>query len=140
MKHQVSPTEAEQLVINAVNKDRANKLGVRTITHDIAASSGVHLPRDFVSNIMHLHFPDGFLLRDPTLKTIKQVQKAPLGIHGRWSADGHDKLYRIGFPIWAVVDDATGKWLGAWVVPSNHNANIVAYLFLCLVEKYGGMF
>ena len=28
--------------------------------------------------------------------------------------DGHDILYRIGFPIWAIVNDDsdTGKWLG----------------------------
>ncbi len=65
--------------------------------------------------------------------------KVPIGIHDRWSADGHDKLNHIGFPIWAIVDDATGKWLGAWVVPSNRTALIVAYLFLCTVERYGGM-
>ncbi|KAK7434314.1 hypothetical protein VKT23_020264 [Stygiomarasmius scandens] len=51
----------------------------------------------------------------------------------------HDKLYSIGFPIWAVVDDATGKYLDAWVVPSNRLATIVAYCFLSLVVKYGGI-
>ena len=24
---------------------------------------------------------------------------------------GHDKLYDFGFPIWAIVDNATSKWL-----------------------------
>ena len=38
-----------------------------------------------------------------------------------------------------MVDDATGKWLGAWAVPSNRMGEIVAYLFLSLVEKFGGM-
>ena len=52
--------------------------------------------------------------------------------------DGHDKLYKIGFPIWAIVDDATSKWLGAWVVPSNRMGNVIAYLWLCAVQKYGG--
>ena len=39
-------------------------------------------------------------------KRIHCVKKYPIGIHQRWSADGHDKLYKIGFPIWAIVDDA----------------------------------
>ena len=41
---------------------------------------------------------------------------------------GHDKLYNIvGFPIWAVFDYATSKWLGAssWVVPSNRMRNVI---------------
>ncbi|KAF8224364.1 hypothetical protein L208DRAFT_1381107 [Tricholoma matsutake] len=49
-------------------------------------------------------------------------------------SDGHDK---IGFPVWAVVDDATGKWLDdAYVVPNNWLGEVIGYLFLCLVEKY----
>ena len=30
------------------------------------------------------------------------------------------------------------KWLGAWVVPSNRMGNVIAYLWLCAVQKYGG--
>jgi hypothetical protein len=84
--------------------------------------------RAFVSKVMHAHDSDTFL-----------VKKFPIGIHQRWAADGHDKLYKIGFPIWAIVDDATGKWLDAWVVPSNRTGNIIAYLWLCTVQTYGGM-
>ncbi|KAI0694409.1 hypothetical protein BC835DRAFT_1218090, partial [Cytidiella melzeri] len=40
---------------------------------------------------------------------------------------------------WAVVDDATGKRLGGWVVPSNWMGYIVVYCFLCLIETYGGI-
>lgn len=87
---------------------------------------------------MHAHSPEGFGLREPTAKTIYRSKKQPVGIHERWSGDGHDKLYKIGFPIWAVVDDAVGYRLGAWVVPSNRMGHIVAYLFLCLVEEYEG--
>jgi hypothetical protein len=87
---------------------------------------------------MHTHDSDAFAAREPTAKRIFRVKKYPIGIHARWAADGHDKLYKIGFPIWAIVDDATGKWLGAWVVPSNRTGNIIAYLWLCAVEKYGG--
>ena len=87
---------------------------------------------------MHAHDDDGFKHRDPTSKKVLRFPKVPIGIHERWAGDGHDKLYKIGFPIWAIVDDATGKWLGAWVVPSNRMGEIVAYLFLCCVEEYGG--
>jgi hypothetical protein len=77
-----------------------------------------------------MHDSDGFKLRDPTTKKIFHIQKAPIGVHEWWAGNGHDKLYRIGFPVWAIVDDATGKWLGAWVVPSNQMGDIVGYLFL----------
>jgi hypothetical protein len=87
---------------------------------------------------MHIHDDDAFRARDPTAKRIIRFAKVPVGIHERWAGDGHDKLYKIGFPIWAIVDDATGKWLGAWVVPSNRMGDIVAYLFLCCVELFGG--
>ena len=87
---------------------------------------------------MHIHDNDAFNEREPTTKRVFRVPKHPIGIHERWSGDGHDKLYKIGFPVWAMVDDATGKWLGAWVVPSNRMGEIVAYLFLCLVKKYKG--
>jgi hypothetical protein len=124
--------------------------------------------RDFVSEVMHVHDPDGFDLREPTAKRLFRVPtdpvhvhepddsdlrepaakklcrgpKVPIGIkiHERWAGDGHDKLYKIGFPVWVVVDDATSKWLGAWVVPCNRLNDIIAYLFLCLVEKFGGSF
>ncbi|KAF8800444.1 hypothetical protein BYT27DRAFT_7262852 [Phlegmacium glaucopus] len=78
-------------------------------------------------------------MRDPTSKQIIRVVKANYGIHERWLGDGHDKLYSIGFPIWAVVDDATSKWLGAWVVPSNRLGDVVGYFCLLLIEKFGGM-
>ena len=87
---------------------------------------------------MHTHVPEGFAKRDPTAKKIFRVAKVPLGIHERWSCDGHDKLYKIGFPVYAIVDDATSKWLGAWIVPSNRVGFIIGYLFLCLVEEYEG--
>jgi hypothetical protein len=87
---------------------------------------------------MHNHDPQGFDLRGPTSKQIHQFPKVPLGIHERWSADGHDKLNHIGFQVWAIVDDATTRFLDAWVVPSNRHGHTLGYLFLCLVEKFGG--
>ena len=136
----MSPQEAEQLVLNQMDKDSSRRQGVRTVQARIAFDTQTHLPRDFVSNVMHIHDEEGFAYRDPSSKKILRVQKNPIGIHERWAGDGHDKLYRIGFPIWAVVDDATGKSLDAWVVPSNRMGHIIGYLFLCLVEKFGGWF
>lgn len=87
---------------------------------------------------MYDYKPEGFAKREPSAKKIHREPKYPIGINDRWSADGHDKLYAIGFPIWAVVDDATGNWLGAWVVPSNRLGIIVAYCYLILVAEKGG--
>lgn len=89
---------------------------------------------------MHIHDSGAFESREPASKRIFRIAKYPFGIHHRWAGDGHDKLYKIGFPIWALIDDATGKWLAAWVVPSNRMGNIIAYLYLDLIEKCGGMF
>lgn len=132
--------EAEQLVLDQMDKDPSRRQGIRTIQAKIAFEKEQHLTRDFVSKVMHTHDDAGFKFRDPSSKKTFRVKKVPIGIHERWAGDGHDKLYKIGFPIWAVVDDATGKWLDAWVVPSNRMGVIIGYLFLCLVEKYGGEF
>ena len=130
--------EREQLVLDAMDRDPARHQGVRAIQQNIAYYDGKHLTRDFVSEVMHVHDNDGFNKRDPTSKKIFRSPRVPLGIHEQWSGDGHDKLYSISFPIWAIVESGSSKWLGAWVVPSNRTANTVAYLFLCLVEKLGG--
>ncbi|KAG6852321.1 hypothetical protein C0991_000860, partial [Blastosporella zonata] len=122
MQH-IDPTVAEQIVIDEMSKD-------------LSRTSG---PRKFIEDVMHDYDNEGFELREPTAKRVFRVKKFPIGIHHRWSADGHDKLYKIGFPVWAIVEDASSRWLGAWVVPSNRTGNIIAYLYLCNIEKYGGM-
>ena len=94
---------------------------------------------DFVSRVMHEHDPEGFDKREPTAKKIFRLPKYPIGIHERWSGDGHDKLYKIGFPAWGCADYATSRWLGGWIVPSNRMVEVVAYCFLCLVEDFGGV-
>jgi hypothetical protein len=130
--------EKEQLVLDQMDQDPARRQGVLSTRQKVAFQTGTHLTKEYVSQVMHTHDNDGFTLRNPASKRIFRVPKVPIGVHERWSGDGHDKLYGIGFLIWAVVDDATGKWLGAWVVPSNRMGDIVGYLFLCLVEKFGG--
>ncbi|KAJ6632401.1 hypothetical protein B0H10DRAFT_2159630 [Mycena sp. CBHHK59/15] len=131
--------EAEQLIVNKMDKDPAKCSGVRTIWAKVVFEDGIILPRDFVWEIMHVHDSEAFEAREPTAKKIFRVPIYPIGIHQRWSGDGHDKLYKIGFPIWAIVDHATAKILRGWVVPSNRMGDIIGYLFLCLVEEYGGI-
>ena len=130
--------KAEQLVLDQMDKDPSQQQGTRMIQAKIAFKAETHLTRDFVSQVMHTHDDDGFKFRDPSSKKIFRVAKCPIGIHERWAGDGHDKLYKIGFPVWAIVNDVTTKWLGAWVVPSNRMGHIIGYLFLCLVKHFGG--
>jgi hypothetical protein len=87
---------------------------------------------------MHNHTPDGFQLRQPCAKKILRFPKHPIGPNERWAADGHDKLKSIGFHFYAFLDDATGKFLGLYVVPDNRIADVVVYCYLDLVEKIGG--
>jgi hypothetical protein len=130
----LDPKEAEQLVLDEMDNDAARHQG-RTIRHKIAMRTGQHLLRDYVTDTMRTHDAAGFIKRDPTAKRIHREPKVPLGINERWSADGHDKLNGIGFPVWAIVDDAVGRWLGIWVVPSNRLGHIIAYLYLEAVEN-----
>ena len=128
----LDPKEAEQLVLDQMDHDPARHQGPRVIRHKLALRTGHHLTHNFVMDTMQTHDIAGFLKRDPTAKCIHREPKVPLGINEWWSADGHDKLYGIGFPIWAMVDDATGKWLDIFVVPSNRMGRTIAYLFLAL--------
>ncbi|KAJ6515066.1 hypothetical protein C8R47DRAFT_1206416 [Mycena vitilis] len=135
----LTPAQIEQYVVTMMDEDTAKRWGVRTVWAKIAHENGTILTRETVATIMRTHDPDAFASREPTAKKIFRVPKFPLGIHERWAGDGHDKLYKIGFPIWAMVDDATGKILKAWVVPSNRMGDTIGYLFLCLAEEYGGV-
>lgn len=121
-----------------MEKDTAGNHGLKMMEHRIAHHTGHHLTWEFVLEVMHKHDSKGFKRCNPTARKIHRTPKVPIGIHERWAGDGDDKLYGIGFPIWAVVDDVTGRWLDGWVVPSNCMGAIIGYLFLCLVEKYGG--
>lgn len=136
----LDPKEAEQLILDQMDHDAARHQGPRTIRHKIAMRTGQHLTRDYIAETMHIHDNAGFEKRNPTAKRIHREPKVPIGINERWSADGHDKLNGIGFPIWAIVDDATGRWLGVWVVPSNRLGNIIAFLYLIAVETAGGKY
>ena len=89
---------------------------------------------------MRQHTPDGFAAREPTAKKIHREALVSIGPHHEWSADGHDKLAAMGFPIWGVRDKWSGKWLGLWVLPNNRLKSAIAMLYLHLIEEYGGKF
>ncbi|KAJ7075958.1 hypothetical protein B0H15DRAFT_805904 [Mycena belliarum] len=135
----IEKATARQLVLSVMDKDPAKRAGVRTVRAKIAFDDSVILPRKLVSDIMHEYDSESFAIREPTAKKIFRVPKHPIGTNQRWSCDGHDKLYKIGFPVWAIVDDGTGKILKGWVVPSNRILEIIAFLFLCLVAQLGGI-
>jgi hypothetical protein len=126
-------------VLEVMAKDPAKGWGLSTVKARIAWEYLCHVPRDFVADVMHMEDPDGFSQRHPNSRKVLRVKTGPLGVHERWGADGHDKLNSIGFPVYAFIDDATGYWLGAWVVPNNRIAAVIGYLFLCVVEEYGCM-
>ncbi|KAG6818827.1 hypothetical protein H0H93_001268 [Arthromyces matolae] len=130
---------AEQLIMYELEKDFQKTAGVRTIKGNIAYNFGIHLPRDYIRHVMYTHDPESFSNHAPTAKKIHREKKYPIGIHERWSADGHDKLYKIGFPIYGFVDDATGLWLNGDVIPSNRLGNVVAYMTLSTAITYEGL-
>ncbi|PPQ82661.1 hypothetical protein CVT25_007551 [Psilocybe cyanescens] len=116
-KRLLSYQDKTQIVLNQLKKDPSKGQGLSNIKNHIAHDQGIHLSRDDISHIMHTHDPEGFRTREPGAKKIPRTARNPVGIHERWAGDGHDKLYKIGFPIWAVVDDASAKWLNIieWV-------------------------
>ncbi|KAJ7783955.1 hypothetical protein DFH07DRAFT_727199, partial [Mycena maculata] len=123
-------SDVVQLVLGKIDKDPAKRMGVRTLRAKVAFQDSVILPRKIVWEIMQEHDKDSFALREPTAKKVFRVAKYPIGIHQRWLCDGHDKMYKIGYPIWAIVDDATGKILKAWVVPSNRIRDIIGHMYI----------
>lgn len=108
---------------------------------------------------MHEVAPEGFQLRRPSAKSggitkkslpSPSAQEVPEpqaqatattpGPNERWCADHHNKLSKIGMEIFGIRDKASGKWLGLWAVPNKRANQVLAYLYLCVVEAYGGVF
>ena len=99
-----------------------------------------HSVSDWISEAMHQLDPETYPGHAPTAKKIHHVPMVVLGIHHHWSADGHDKLNKTGFPVWTIRDVWSGKWLGVWVVPDNYLKVVITYLYLSLIEKYSGYY
>ncbi|KAG1845558.1 hypothetical protein F4604DRAFT_1662541 [Suillus subluteus] len=128
-----------QLVLDQLAQDPLHRRGPRLVREAIVADTGNLLTREYVMNEMRRHEPDGFAQREPSRKKTSRQPLVSLGPHHQWSGDGHDKLSKIGFPIWAIRDQWSGKWLGMWVVPNNRLKTTIAYLYLSLVYEIGGM-
>lgn len=141
--HQTTQTLPEnvkrQLVLDQLEKDPSRQQGPALIKEGIRMTTGIDLTRDYVESEMRVHDPDGFELRDPTSRQIKRGTLVNIGIHEEWSGDGHDKLKEIGFPVYGIRDVWSGKWLGLWVLPNNRMKEAVAYLWLSVIEEYGGL-
>ncbi|KAG6885793.1 hypothetical protein C0992_004893 [Termitomyces sp. T32_za158] len=112
-KKSLDPAVGKQIVVDEMANDLSRHTGSRMMQQRIAFHTGVQLTCDFVNDVMHNHDAEGFVLCNPTSKRVFRVKKFPVGIHHCWAADGHDKLYKIGFPIWAIIEDATSNWLDA---------------------------
>ena len=93
---------------------------------------------DWISDEMHVLDPEAFADREPSAKKVHRVALVALGRNHHWSGDGHDKLVKIGFPVWGIRDMWTGKWLGLWTVADNRIKLAIAYLYLSLVAELGG--
>ncbi|KAF8324691.1 uncharacterized protein EI90DRAFT_3281949 [Cantharellus anzutake] len=120
-----------QLVLDAIEANPSGSHGPRTVQQEIAYNTGIPLTRDFISETMHCHAPEGFEARRPDAHQIKRSGLTSAGIHEEWSGDGHDKLNKM--------DKASGMWLGLWVIPNNRLGEVIGYLYLCLVETFGGI-
>ncbi|KAI0367996.1 hypothetical protein BV20DRAFT_949050 [Pilatotrama ljubarskyi] len=131
--------EKRQLILDQMAKNPTRGIGPRRMKEKIAEETGQHLTRDYISKEMHLQDPEGFKVRHPTSKKKFRLALVTLGPDYEWSCDGHDKLASIGFPVWGIRDVWSGRWLGLWVVPNNRLKVTVAYLYLSLLHRLGGM-
>ncbi|KAG1859675.1 hypothetical protein F4604DRAFT_1588966 [Suillus subluteus] len=134
-----------QLVLDQLAQDPLHHCGPHLVQEAIVADTGHLLTRERPQGrIEHqggperYHHHKGRTTREGQKKVRGQVEKIIVP-HHQWSGDGHDKLSKIGFPIWAIHDQWSGKWLGMWVVPNNQLKTSIAYLYLSLVHKLGGM-
>lgn len=83
--------------------------------------------------------PGGFDIHRPQTHKKFRIPLVNLGPHHEWSGDSHDKLAKIGFPVYGICDVWTvSRWLGLWTVPNNRLKLAIAYLWLSLVKQLGG--
>jgi hypothetical protein len=74
------------LVLDTLDKDRADGWGVENVKARIAFKHAIHLSKPFILDIMHIYVPEGFEKREPGSKRIICFKKAPIGIHELWMA------------------------------------------------------
>lgn len=133
------PGKVVQLVAEEMALDPAGRIGQNTMKKQIALRSGIHLTRQTVKDVQKLLDPEAAAARNPTAHQIRRVPLTSDGPNDVWCCDGHDKLTKYGFAIWGMRDKFSRKWLGLWVIPNNRIALVVAYLWLTVVRKSGGI-
>lgn len=121
----------------------------RTSTSAIAptaGSSSTAVPTSTTAPELQIAEDPSSIRTTPTAST-SQVHQPPsvaaipllIGPNERWCADHHSKLSKIGMEIYGIRDKASGKWLGLWAIPNIRVKQCLAYLYLCVVEAYGGV-
>ncbi|KAF9487145.1 hypothetical protein BDN71DRAFT_1405132, partial [Pleurotus eryngii] len=128
-----------QLILDQMARDPLSRQGPNSVKEGILFDTGIKLTREYTRNAMHLQDPTGAAACEPTAKKVHKAQLVALGPHHEWSADGHDKLSALGFPIWGIRDKWTGQWLCLRVVPNNRLRDSMAYLYLEVIHELGGM-
>ena len=73
MPHQ----EKVQLIIGELDKDISGSRGLDNIKARLAFQ-GIHLTRDFISDVMHEFEAEGFDHREPGAKKILRIAKNPI--------------------------------------------------------------
>ncbi|THH28069.1 hypothetical protein EUX98_g6112 [Antrodiella citrinella] len=136
---ELADTFKRQLVLDELERHPSRQAGPRRIRERIANATGVHLTREFITNEMRAVDAEGFELRKPKTKKPRRTGLVSLGPHHEWSADGHDKLSRIGFPIYGFRDVCTAKFLKLLALPNNRLKLAIAYLYLMVVKEQGGV-
>jgi hypothetical protein len=68
----------------------------------------------------------------------RRVFKTP-GPNFIWSADGHNKLKKIGITLYGFIDAWSRKILGIFVHVTNNDLRHVGYYYLHLVKREGGI-
>ena len=59
--------------------------------------------REYIISEMWKQDPEGFANHEPAVgKKVLCTPLVALGPHHEWSADGHNKLSKLGFPIYSI--------------------------------------
>jgi len=95
--------------------------------------------RDRIMYALRRIDPVAVLYRRLGSKKRTRVSLTADGPHHQWSIDGHDKLTKLGMPIYGIRDKWTGYLISLEIVPNNRRSATVAQLYLNCVLEYGGI-
>ncbi|EJU02686.1 hypothetical protein DACRYDRAFT_99739 [Dacryopinax primogenitus] len=132
--------EVAQAIVELVEEDVVCRWGRARIHHKLKLHKGMHDANSgFVRQYLAALDADNVLARTPGQQHLQKSSLWTIGPSEEWSGDGHDKLARMGLPIWGLRDKASWRLLGLWVVPNSHILQVPAVLFLQTVLAVGGV-